>query len=133
MSAIRCIYSNRPPAFPASDQHPDAVRYGPIVVGGENYFADVIGDAPSSDEIAAILNPPRTKIDYATFRDRWTDGEKSALHTARAASWQLDDFIGLAQSNGFIDLTIAADAKAAIVAAGVLTQERADVIFSAEG
>lgn len=132
MSQIRCVYRGAPPDFPATDQHPDALRFGPITVNGDDYFVDAIGDAPTIDEIAAILDPPQLQIPYVDFRDRWTDPEKSALHNARAASWQLDDFIGLAQSQGYIDLTAASAAKAAIVAAGVLTQQRADQIFSPE-
>lgn len=129
---IRCIYRDAPPAFPPTDQHPDAVRFGPFVVDGATMFVDAIGTAPTLDEIRDVLGPPRTFIDYTAFRARWNDTEKSALHGARAASWQIDDYIGLAQSNGYVDLTVAGEAKAAIVAAGVLTQERADEIFLPE-
>lgn len=54
---IRCIYHNAPPEFPASDQHPAAVRYGPLIVDGEVYYVDAIGGEPSADEIEAVLNP----------------------------------------------------------------------------
>lgn len=57
MSDIRCIYHGAPPNFPAMDQHPDAVRYGPITCNGEQFYIDAIGGEPTTDEIAAILNP----------------------------------------------------------------------------
>lgn len=58
MSDIRCIYRNSPPDFPATDQHPDAVRYGPITFNGEQVFVDAIGGEPTAEEIEAVLNPP---------------------------------------------------------------------------
>lgn len=101
-------------------------------------WLDTEQDRPSDEEIAAEADrlaalPEPVLIGYAAFRSRWTDPEKAALHGARAVSWQIDDFISLATANGNIDLSIANEAKAAFVAAGVLTQERADEIFSAEG
>jgi len=53
MSAIRCIYHGKEPNFPATDQHPDAVRYK---VG--LYFVDAIGGEPTQAELDAVLNPP---------------------------------------------------------------------------
>lgn len=52
MSTIRCIYEQEP-SFPATDQHPDAVRYE---VGG--FWVDAIGGRPTEGEVQAILNPP---------------------------------------------------------------------------
>ena len=49
MSTIRCIYA-KDPGFPASDQHPDAVRY---VIG--KHIVDAIGGEPTMAEIEAIL------------------------------------------------------------------------------
>jgi hypothetical protein len=58
MSTIRCIYHDTAPEFPASDQHPDARRYGPLTLtDGSIVFVDAIG-APTSDEVLAVLNPP---------------------------------------------------------------------------
>lgn len=51
MSAIRCVYSEEP-KFPATDQHPDAIRYQ---VGGK--WVDAIGGAPTQADIDAVLNP----------------------------------------------------------------------------
>lgn len=52
MSIIRCVYS-REPSFPATDQHPDAVRY---TVAG--HTVDAIGGEPTPEEVAAFLAPP---------------------------------------------------------------------------
>lgn len=53
---IRCIYSVAP-SFPATDQHPDAVRYQ---VG--SYWADAIGGQPTLAEVMAVLTPPAAVI-----------------------------------------------------------------------
>ena len=53
MSTIRVIYG-REPNFPATDQHPDAVRYK---IGAR--WVDAIGGKPSAAEIDAVLNPPQ--------------------------------------------------------------------------
>jgi len=55
MSTIRTIYhpvngAAKAPTFPATDQHPDAVRY---LVG--NYYVDAIGGAPTQAEVDAVL------------------------------------------------------------------------------
>lgn len=49
MTTIRCIYE-KAPSFPATDQHPDAVRYQ---VGA--LFVDAIGGQPTQAEIDAVL------------------------------------------------------------------------------
>jgi hypothetical protein len=58
MSTIRCIYHGQAPAFPATDQHPHAKRYGPIATPDGAVFVDAIGGAPSVEEIDAVLHPP---------------------------------------------------------------------------
>ena len=58
MSDIRCIYQGKSPDFPASDQHPDAKRHGPInLSNGSIVFVDAIGGEPTLDEITSMLNP----------------------------------------------------------------------------
>lgn len=52
MSTIRCMYRVEPP-FPATDQHPDAVRH--FVAG---WFVDAIGGEPTEAEVQAVLEPP---------------------------------------------------------------------------
>lgn len=52
---IRVAYRDRdqPPGFPASDQHPDAVRYR---VGA--YWVDAVGGEPTLAAVEAFLTPP---------------------------------------------------------------------------
>lgn len=72
-------------------------------------------------------------VDYGAFRARWTAEEREALHAARQSDWRVDDFVGLAQAQGHINIggSVAPQAKALFVALGVLTAERADVVFAA--
>ncbi len=51
MTTIRTVYS-QDPNFPATDQHPDAVRYQ---VGG--YWVDAIGGQPSQADLDAFFAP----------------------------------------------------------------------------
>lgn len=50
MSTIRCVYFGGAPGFPATDQHPDAVRY---VVGP--YVVDAVGSEPTLVEVEKVL------------------------------------------------------------------------------
>lgn len=52
MSVIRAIY-DAAPGFPASDQHPNAVRY---TVAGK--VVDAVGGQPTEQEVLAVLAPP---------------------------------------------------------------------------
>lgn len=62
MSTIRVIYEAEP-TFPATDQHPDAVRYQ---VAG--FWVDAVGGRPTEAEVLAVLNPPAP--DAATSVER---------------------------------------------------------------
>lgn len=58
MSVILAVYhpvggQAREPGFPASDQHPEAVRYR---VG--DLSVDALGGEPTPEELQAVLNPP---------------------------------------------------------------------------
>jgi hypothetical protein len=48
---IRCVYEQEP-NFPATDQHPDAVRHK---VG--RYWVDAVGGKPSEGDVTGILSP----------------------------------------------------------------------------
>lgn len=76
--------------------------------------------------------PSPTIIPYAKFRAQWSDAEKTALHAAMISSWQIDDFVGLARAQNSVNLSgeTAPLAKAALVSASVLTQQRADILFN---
>ena len=64
MTTILCIYSAEP-NFPATDQHPDALRYQ---AGGR--WIDAVGGEPTADEIAAVLAPPRRLVMKSQIIDR---------------------------------------------------------------
>jgi hypothetical protein len=71
---IRCIYTSEP-SFPATDQHPDAVRY--FV---DPYWVDAIGGQPTLDEINAVLTPPLPDLLPYQFRAMLAlSGKQSAL------------------------------------------------------
>jgi hypothetical protein len=58
---IRTVYTEAPP-FPATDQHPAAVRYH---VGSR--WVDAIGGQPTAEEIDAFLHPePNPSADDET-------------------------------------------------------------------
>lgn len=52
MTEIRAIYHNGDPGFPATDQHPNAIRYA---VG--TLLIDAVGGEPTQYEIDIALNP----------------------------------------------------------------------------
>lgn len=62
MTTIRTVYFGAPPDFPATDQHPDAVRYGPFTVGGKTCFADCIGGEPTVEDLQAVIDPPPVEL-----------------------------------------------------------------------
>ena len=77
-------------------------------------------------------------VAFPTFIGRWLDAEYALLMQKRAAAISAGTNIALvkqwdqAMSAGQVDLNSAAaqNFKAAVVSAGILTQPRADVIFS---
>lgn len=78
---IRCVYSEEP-AFPATDQHPDAVRY---VIGG--FWVDAIGGEPSAEDVQAILRPSTSSAvaNGVALKERQRNtakGEAAALASA---------------------------------------------------
>lgn len=75
---------------------------------------------------------PKTVFDGAEFLARLTDAEYGAILAASAKSAQLARWLDIFRLRGEIDVTgaTAQAAKAGLVAAGLLTQERADVIFA---
>lgn len=82
---IRTVYSAEP-NFPATDQHPNAVRYH---VG--DWWVDAIGGEPSSDDIEAFLHPVFATSDpvpylYATAQLTVADSDIASISiTAKLA------------------------------------------------
>jgi hypothetical protein len=64
MSTIRVVYQAEP-EFPATVQHPDAVRYQ---VGGN--WVDAVAGAPTQAEIDAVLAPSRWLVPKLVIVDR---------------------------------------------------------------
>lgn len=64
MSTIRVIYSEEP-KFPATSQHPDALRYH---IG--NLWVDAIGGQPTQEEIDAVLIPVPSFDGASAFVER---------------------------------------------------------------
>ena len=97
----------------------------------ENYqVEDIIKPEP-------IIPPVQKIILAADFISRFTDEEYSNIQKAALAQMQvgvatLQKWIDVATTDGYIDLDRFAtnEAKQALVAANLLTQERADIIFS---
>lgn len=82
-------------------------------------------------------SPPAKIILAADFISRFTDMEYSNIQKAALAQMQqgvatLQKWIDVATTDGYIDLDRPAtnDAKQALVTANLLTQERANIIFS---
>lgn len=73
------------------------------------------------------------RISYEELRARMTADERRAILTARRADWRVDDFVTWAASAaGGINLKgeNVAEARTALVAAGVFTEKRAAEIFA---
>jgi hypothetical protein len=83
---------------------------------------------------ASWIEPPAppARLAYAAVRLRLTEAERAAILVARRADAALDDWITLAAAEGEIVLGSATTeaAKAALVAAGLLTAERAAAVFA---
>lgn len=86
---------------------------------------------------AYVVQPTLSVIPYAAFISRWTVAEYAKLLQGRAAAVTSGNVTLMQQfdifsATGVIDLNNPAvtTAKAQIVTAGILTQARADVIFS---
>ena len=86
MSTIRCIYQGVAPDFPATDQHPDAVRYE-RTWRDQQWFVDAIGGEPTVEDMDAVLDPPPpaspTVVEFFAERGLSVDDLKSALGCRR--------------------------------------------------
>lgn len=76
--------------------------------------------------------PPQTIFDGADFLGRITDEEYAAIIAAASQNAQLGRWLDIFRLRGEIDVAgaTAQAAKAGMVAMGLLTQERADEVFS---
>ena len=115
---------------------PFAIPAGYITTGNPSYLInDNTGAVSESYE--TIPTPPVTWIPAATFIERFTDAEYIAIRAAvqaqmQAGNAQLAKWIDRATAEGGIDVSSdeVKAAKAALVAAGLLTSQRADIVFA---
>ena len=80
----------------------------------------------SEAEFLAALPAEPLRQNTGIVRRRMTDAEKEALHAAKGASWQIDYFVALADSEGVIDSSDP-DFAAAVLAlnnAGIILSSR---------
>jgi hypothetical protein len=97
---IRAVYHGHEPKWPASAQHPDAVRYGPIAIDGMDYWADCIGGRPTEAEIRAVLNPPKREFMARELFAALTPTDYAAIRTAAAQSDEMGLLWAALQAQG---------------------------------
>ena len=83
-------------------------------------------------EVWMMERPAVTTFDGATFLGRVTDEEYLKIISAATSNIQLCRWLDIFRLRGEIDVTgtTSLAAKAGLVALGLLTQERADIIFA---
>lgn len=84
------------------------------------------------DAFDPSVTPSNTIVDGLVFLDRHTDDEYNSITVASRDNAQLRRWIDMLRLRGEIDVAggPAVAAKAALVQAGLLTAERADIIFA---
>lgn len=100
-------------------------------------WIDTVVSRPSDAAITAAVAPILNVVSFPVFISRWTDAEYALLMQKRAQAIGAGNVTlvkqwDIAASSGSVDLnTPAAQAfKTAMVSNAILTQVRADVIFS---
>jgi hypothetical protein len=88
--------------------------------------------AAGNEPEPSVPPPISSTMDGVTFLARVADGEYQAIAAAAAQNAQIARWIEMLRLRGDIDVNgaTAQAAKAGLVAAGLLTQERADAIFA---
>lgn len=112
-----------------SDWHPgEGLTLVPAATAGAGWTYD--GRTFSEPVVVTLA---KTVFDGADFLARLTDAEYGAILAASAQSIQLSRWLDTFRLRGEIDVNgkTALAAKARLVNAGLLTPERADVIFAA--
>lgn len=113
---------------------PFIVPEGKQTIGEASYSFNQQGQVI---QIFEIKDLPLPIIQASDFISRFTDKEYSNIKKAALAQMEqgiatLQKWIDVATTDGYIDLNRPAtnEAKTALIAANLLTQERADIIFS---
>lgn len=99
-------------------------------VCGANYGESFHGYRLDAWEMDEPAPSPKTVFDGATFMSRVTDDEYAAITASE--NIQVRRWLDTFRLRGEIDVTgaTAQAAKAGLVALGLLTQERADIVFA---
>lgn len=100
-------------------------------------WLDQVIARPTDSAINAAITPVMNIIPFPAFIQRWTDAEYALLMQKRAAAITAGTVTMVKQwdtaaTSGSVDLntTAAQNFKAAMVSNAILTQARADIIFS---
>jgi hypothetical protein len=122
---------DQPPVYgkPGMDGLPTIEKEATYLDG---WFVNVLV-SPPAERSGDTPPPPRTIIDGVTFLGRVTDQEYAAVLAAARQSPQIARWLDILRLRGEVDVagSTAQAAKAGLVAAGLLTPERADAIFAA--
>lgn len=92
----------------------------------------VIGDAWDGSAFHAQASVINTRVEGMVFLSRVQDTEYSGVMAAAQSSVQIERWLDQIRILGYVDVAsdVAITAKAALVAAELLTQDRANVIFA---
>ncbi|MCB1499703.1 MAG: hypothetical protein KDK07_07910 [Bauldia sp.] len=128
---MRLIPEGRPNHYLDAEAREAGVEH--IVVLREGQTVQEFLDERAA-EASAEPEPEIVIIPYAAFRARWEPEELAALFEAKKTDWRVEDYVTLASAQNAVNLSSKTTkaAKALLVAAGVLTAERADKIFAAD-
>lgn len=107
----------------------DGVASYPLAAGESIYPSDAV---PAGIVVPASGSPLGTIIEGTVFLARVTDAEYQAVTAAAASNAQLARWIEDVRLTNIVDIAsdAAQQAKAALVAAGLLTAPRADIVFA---
>lgn len=121
------VYASARAAFVPADD----AAYAAWCAGG-NASTHIASFDELNDVLRAAGVPPYRMIDGAEFLARLTDDEYGAILAASAQSIQIARWLDTFRLRGEIDITgsTAQAAKAGLVKGGLLTSDRADVIFA---
>tara|TARA_R110000868_G_scaffold171458_1_gene407164 strand:- start:1228 stop:1608 length:381 start_codon:yes stop_codon:yes gene_type:complete len=118
---IKAVYE-QDPNFPATDNHPDAVRY---VING--LYVDAIGE-PTAADVSALLASAIPPVVWTPleFLERFTKDERITIRTAASQSADLADWLDLLRTSSQVLPTDprTVDGMAALVTAGLITEAR---------
>jgi hypothetical protein len=111
---------------------PFAPPAGKVTTGSPTYSFDGDGNVAETFAVTDAPPAPPPSVPNAVMLGRLTDGELAAIEAAATQNVQMARWLEMARVTPVIDLTATSTvaAKAGLVAAGLLTQDRADAVFA---